>query len=531
TAVREASSNLPAGEGQAGNVNVNVTGAVTIAGVNNAPSGIFSYLGSGAIGKGGNINVTSGSVSLTDGARLFASTSGKGDAGSVFVQAKDSVSASGNSYIFSDVEYGAVGNGGNVNINAATLSLKDGAQLSTSVRGASSTQRAGQGQAGNVDVNVTGAVTIAGKDTGYSGIFSYLGSGAIGKGGNINVTSGSVSLTDGAFLEASSFGQGDAGKIQINATDWVSVSGIGSITGSEARGGLFVLSRSSGAAGDIEVTAPQIRLDNSARFNAESASGNGGNINLRVGDLLLLRRGSFISATAGTDKLGGNGGNITINAPNGFIVGVPNENSDITANAFNGTGGKIDINSLGIFNFTQRSREDLVGELGTDNPNELNPQQLQTNDITAFSLTNPTLSGQIIINTPDVDPSKGFVELPTVLTETSNLIADTSCDAIASTDSDTDKSKFTITGRGGLPPSPYEPLSTDVVWLDTRLPAITSQQQRSQGSAAKPPSKADVVEIVPATGWVFDGKGNVTLISHASKTNSLGSTPAGCAKK
>ena len=525
TLVRRASANQPAGQGQAGNVNVNVTGAVTIAGVKDGFfSGIFSNLGSGAIGKGGNINITSGSFSLTDGAQLNASTLGQGDAGSVFVQAKDSVSAAGNSYIFSNVESGAVGNGGEVNINAATLSLKDGAQLATFVRQASFTQPAGEGQAGNVNVNVTGTVTIAGKNRFSSGIISSLGSGAIGKGGNINVTSGSFSLTDGAGLDASTFGQGDAGKIQINATDWVSVSGTSEITNPSAPTGLFVNSLSSGAAGDIEVSAPQIRLDNSARFNADSVSGNGGNINLRVGDLLLLRRGSFISATAGTAQQGGNGGNIIINAPSGFVVGVPNENSDITANAFNGSGANIYINSLGIFNFTQRSREDLVRELGTDNPNQLNPQNLQTNDITS-------LSGQVIIFTPDADQSLGLVELPIVLPDTSKFIANTGCDAIAATDSDTDKSKFTITGRGGLPPSPYEPLSTDVVWLDTRIAEITTQQQRSEGSAAKPPSKSNVVKSIPATGWVFDGKGNVTLISNASNANSLEATPALCGKQ
>ena len=112
-----------------------------------------------------------------------------------------------------------------------------------------------------------------------------------------------------------------------------------------------------------------------------------------------------------------------------------------------------------------------------------------------------------------------------MLADTSKLLAGSSCGAIASTDADTDKSKFTITGRGGLPPSPNEPLSTDVLWSDTRVPTITSQQQRSEKPAGLPQSKTDVVKIVPATGWVFDGKGNVTLISHASNAN-LGSTPA-----
>ncbi|BAZ24482.1 filamentous hemagglutinin family outer membrane protein [Kalymmatonema gypsitolerans NIES-4073] len=517
--------------GDGGNLTVKASDSVELLGRGIYESGLYTGTSPGSSGNAGELKVETRNLNVKNSAIVFANSAGQGDAGSVFVQAKDSVSVA-YSTIFSNVEYGAVGKGGDINIAAATLSLKDGAQLGTAVRDASANLPAGQGQAGNVNVNVTGAVTIAGVKDGFSsGIFSYLGSGAIGKGGNINVTSGSFSLTDGARLEASTFGQGDAGKIKVNATDWVSVSGTSEITNPEAPTGLFVRSLSSGAAGDIEVTAPQIRLDNGATFNAESASGNGGNITLRVGDLLLLRRGSFISATAGTAQQGGDGGNITISAPLGFIVGVPNENSDITANAFNGSGGRININSLGIFNFTQRSREDLVRQLGTDNPNLLNTEQLQTNDITAFSLTNPTLGGQVIINTPDADQSLGLVELPTVLAETTKLIADTGCDAIASTDADTDKSKFTITGRGGLPPSPYEPLSTDVLWLDTRLPAITSQQQRSEGSPAKPPSKADAVEIVPATGWVFDGKGNVTLISNASNGNGLGTTPAQCSKQ
>jgi hypothetical protein len=73
-------------------------------------------------------------------------------------------------------------------------------------------------------------------------------------------------------------------------------------------------------------------------------------------------------------------------------------------------------------------------------------------------------------------------------------------------------------------------LSNDVVWLDTRISEITTQQQRSQGSAAKPPSKPDTVAIVPATGWVFNGKGQVTLISHTSGANGSGSTAAKCPK-
>jgi large exoprotein involved in heme utilization and adhesion len=191
-----------------------------------------------------------------------------------------------------------------------------------------------------------------------------------------------------------------------------------------------------------------------------------------------------------------------------LIIAVPGENSDITANAFTGSGGRVEINTSGLFGIQPSSR--LTSE----------------NDITAFSESG--ISGEIAINRPDVEQRLEFVELPTVLADTSNII-DTSCAAFA----DGEGNSFTVTGRGGLPPSPNEFLSTDVVWLDTRLSTITSQQRRSEVSAPKPVSKAkaEAVEIVPATGWVFDGKGNVTLISHASNANNLGATPASCQKR
>ncbi|MDF5732165.1 MAG: hypothetical protein PUP92_30215 [Rhizonema sp. PD38] len=58
--------------------------------------------------------------------------------------------------------------------------------------------------------------------------------------------------------------------------------------------------------------------------------------------------------------------------------------------------------------------QDLENLLGTNDPTKLDPQQLPTNDITAISLTSPTLSGQVNILIPDVDPNRGLVTLPTV---------------------------------------------------------------------------------------------------------------------
>ncbi|NMG09240.1 filamentous hemagglutinin N-terminal domain-containing protein [Brasilonema sp. UFV-L1] len=489
------------GQGNAGNVTVNAKDAVSLAGEQTA---IFSRVEAGGVGNGGNIEINAASFSLTNGAGLTASTFGQGNAGNVTVNAKDAVSLAGNTYIFSTVEAGGVGKGGNIDIKAATLSLKDGAQLQTLTRGASDPLPAGRGDAGNVKVTVTGAVDIAGEKNGFpSVIASLVQTRTEGNGGNITINSGSFSLRDGAELTASTYGQGDAGTIKINAAANVTISG----KSSNFNSGLYVNSQSpTGTAGDIIVTSPRVTLDNSGTLNAQSATGNGGNINLQS-DLLLLRRGAQITTTAGTAQAGGNGGNITINTPNGFIVSVPNKNSDITANAFNGSGGVIQIKALSIYNFTQRSLSDLENLLGTKDPTKLDTQQLETNDITAISLTSPALSGQVNIIT-SFDPNRGLVELPAYVFDPSNQIAQ-GCAAFDQPNA----SDFQVTGRGGLPPSPDEPLSSDAVWEDTRLGATTPQRLDSKTTATKPKSESDTVEIIPATGWVFNGKGEVTLVS------------------
>ncbi|MBW4501901.1 MAG: filamentous hemagglutinin N-terminal domain-containing protein [Scytonema hyalinum WJT4-NPBG1] len=457
--------------GKAGDINVQVAGPMVL-----KDSAILSDTVTDNAGK---VNISANSLQ-TDNSAIFSRTKKPGKVGEINIQVVGSLEVRGTGIGTNTYDEG---NGGNINISANSFFL-EGSGIDTY------TEEYNQGNAGDINIRVTDSFII--KDSGI------VADGLNSNAGNINIRANSLQFEDaGVFSRL----QSDSSQIR-------------SATGANATGN----------AGNINIVANTIQLDTQSEINANSATGQGGNIGLEIGNLLLLRRGSFISTNAGTAQQSGDGGNITINAPSGFIVAVRGENSDITANAYTGQGGRININSLGIFNFTQRSREDLVQELGTDNPTELDTRESPINDIAAFSLTDPTLSGQVTINTPDVDPSKGLLELPIVLTDTSALIAGTSCGAIASTDSDTDKSQFTITGRGGLPPSPYEPLSSDVLWSDNRIPNIASQQ-RSEKPSTKPPSKDHAVKIVPATGWVFDGKGNVTLISHASNAN-LGSTPA-----
>ncbi|WP_373529989.1 filamentous hemagglutinin N-terminal domain-containing protein [Nostoc sp.] len=482
---RGASDTQPAGRGDAGNVNIDVTGTVNIAGdKNDFLSGIRSRVQPGTVGNGGNITIDSGSFSLQDGAQLTASTSGLGNAGNVTVRSKDAVSLADNAYILSTVEQGGVGRGGNIDINAATLSLKDGAQLLTLTREAFDTQPAGQGDAGNVNVNVTGSVDIAGEKNGFvSGIGSLVQPGTVGHGGNITIDSGSFSLRDGAQLSAETFGQGNAGTIKVNAANFFTISG----KSSNYNSGLFVNSQSpTGTAGDIIVTSPRVTLDDSGRLFAESASGNGGDINLQT-DLLILRRSAQISTTAGTAEAGGDGGNINIDVPSGFIVAVPRENSDIIANAFTGIGGRVDIKANGIYGIQFRESPTLLS------------------DITASSEFGT--QGTVELNTPGIDPNSGLVELPTIPVDT-QVAQGCYSPGYA-------QNRFVITGRGGLPPNPKDILTPDATQIDW-VSFKPSNNNRSLPPVTNKPTTSTPKRIVEATGAVLNAKGQIVLSANSS---------------
>jgi filamentous hemagglutinin family protein len=521
------------GRGDAGNVTVIARDAVALAGKN---TGISTNLEPGANGKGGNIAIDARSVSLADGAQLIAANNaGVGNAGNVAVRAKDAVSLTGdNTRIFSTVEAGGVGTGGNISIDAGAVSLADGAQLRALTRGT--------GDAGNVSVKSRQAVNLTGQRT---AIIDTIEAGGVGKGGNISIDAGSVLLTNGSFLTSSNNGTGDAGNIDIKATGSVDIIGIQSndlvggiasvasnrttgnsgnisidarsfllqdsasllaanlgqgnsgrieITTTDAvrlsgAGGLFVTTASNlGTGGDIDINSRQITLDNRTRINADSVSGNGGNI--RIGspttDLLLLRRGANVATNAsGTPQQGGNGGNIDIIAT--LIVAVPLENSDITANAIKGIGGNVTIKSQGLFGIDFR------------------PQQTRNSDITASSEFGQ--SGKVGIETPGIDPGKDLSELPAVPTDASQQISQT-CNP------ERRDRKLVVTGRGGQQPTADELPPTDVVWLDSRnskLPIATTT-----GSTQPFPRLPQ-----PAVGWTID-RGKVTLVAASTEGATVG---------
>ncbi|MEH1869305.1 MAG: filamentous hemagglutinin N-terminal domain-containing protein [Nostoc sp.] len=441
------------GQGNGGNITVNAGDTVTLDGGEN---GLFASVGTSAannsVGNAGDIRINARELFLKNGGGLAAFSSGQGNGGNIFIDTRNAVIIDGISGkkatgISSSLFAGGVGKGGDIQIKTNSLRLSNGGLLAAS--------SLGKGNAGDIIINADDAIGIdgVGSNGSSSGVFTTLEGEAEGRGGNINLTTGSLFLTNGGIVNASTFSRGNGGNITIDARGRIlidSVSSTGSFSGIFStvnatgvgnggninltadslflnNGGISSSSFGQGKAGDINVNSGSTTLDNQAAIAAITNSGDGGNINLTASERLLLRRGSGISTTAGTAKLGGDGGNINIDSK--FIVAVPEENSEIAANAFTGIGGKVEINSQGIFGI------------------ESHPKPTEKSDITASS--EQGVAGVININAPDTSSiQNSFTELPPVI-DTNALIAN-SC---ISRGTKRQENSFTITGSGALTPN------------------------------------------------------------------------------
>jgi filamentous hemagglutinin family protein len=524
---------------QAGDIRINATGDITL-----DRSRIANAVEIRSSGNAGNVFITGRSLTLSNGAQIISNTFGQGDAGNVWIRADDVISLSGQSTgILSSIggsidetSYllgrGGVGDGGDITLQSRSLRVQDGAQIQTIVFRESDGIPGGRGDAGNIRITATDTVTLAGYSAnGFSsGLLTSTERNAIGSAGNITVNTGTLHILEGATINTITSNASDSGDITINADNLTLEQG----------GQVLALSRASGRAGDIRIQVgdrltlsgrdanfetrldqavlagdiPDIVNNQGARSGlfAITASGNGGNVTVRVGNL-LLQGGSQISATAGTAQQSGNGGNISIDARAGFVIARPQQNNDITANAFTGSGGRVQISAQSILGLTPLSRDDLQTRLGTNQPAELDPVRLPSSDVSAISQSAPNLDGQVIFNTPDIGPAQDLVELPANLLDASQQIAQ-NCPTGGATTSEL--GEFVITGRGGLPPSPDEVSGGE----ETQVEWFTPKAEENSPVTELPPAIEPVPQIVEASGWITDPNGEVKLIAYHPDTPS-----------
>jgi filamentous hemagglutinin family protein len=331
------------GQGDAGKISITANDMITFSGKSfeGLPSTAFSAVNPGAVGEGGDITITTGSLALADGAQLQAFTAGQGNAGNVTIAASGSVTLDGDSSgIFNTVSAGAVGNGGNITINAGSVSVSNGAELQTLTEG--------QGNAGDISITASDAVIFDGEkgensDRFLTGALSSVEAGASGNGGNITITADSVAISNGAQLNASTSGQGNAGNITITASDTVTFDGEDS-NGIPSSALSFVNADAFGEGGDISITSGSLRVANGATLATTTlGQGNAGDITLTARDAISFdgegKSGFSTTAFSSMESPAAvNGGNITIDTG---TLSVTN-GAQLNASTF-GTGNAGDI--------------------------------------------------------------------------------------------------------------------------------------------------------------------------------------------
>ncbi|NEQ44314.1 MAG: filamentous hemagglutinin N-terminal domain-containing protein [Leptolyngbya sp. SIOISBB] len=297
-------------EGNAGNIFISAQDTVIFDGqspfshFSDLESGAFSNVEQGAQGHGGNIEIATGSLIVSDDAQLRADTEGIGNAGNIIINARNGVLFSDNGVLRSNVGFGAVGNAGQVQVTSSYLFLIGGAAITASTEG--------RGDAGDITIEVQDFVLLQNDGDIRSNV---IGKATFGNGGDIQITAASLAMIgNDSWLSSYTEGTGDAGNISIFATDAVELD--------DAHIFSDVEPDAVGNGGDIQIVAGSFYARNAAQLESDtSGQGRAGSVSIIAADTVLFEGsspdGEYTSAIiTGTENSTGDGGSIYITSDN-----------------------------------------------------------------------------------------------------------------------------------------------------------------------------------------------------------------------
>lgn len=474
------------------------------------------------IGNTQNINLKTPNLSLNNGSLVSTASFGTGNAGDIKINTSETVEIIQS--IISSTSFGT-GNAGDIAIDTHNLQIRNAGSIITS--------NIGVGKAGNLTINATELVELS-EDENYTDnlslqggiVTSNLGEGTTGAG-NLLIKTKNLIVRDGLEIDISNERippiEGVTSTLAevelpestkftpnnsvIQATESVTISGssadrmfTSSIRSSTETNlpanniqivtpqltisdgaDISVSSSGTGAAGSLEVVADKMTLQSGGTLNADTFSSQGGNINLKIADTLLMSDRATMTTNALNQS---NGGNITIDT--NFLIALPT--SSITATAISGQGGNIDIEAREIF-VASPSQISASSQLGID--------------------------GEVTISTFTNDLRNNITKLPEKTLKTTERII-----SHCGVEDEFDRSSFVYIGRGALPPNPLERFSRDEFLVDWG-----TDFDEFEFHSFKPSPKPAIVE---ANRWIVSDRGEIVLIAEATSNNFLPHYRATC---
>ena len=234
-------------------------------------------------------------------------------------------------------------------------------------------------EAGRISMSPLVEESIAGN----SAITSIVKGFASGDAGTVRVRAGSIEIRDGGVIQSSTFGNGNAGLVDIDVegrffmqappNDREQFTGVSASALPDRTGDTGF----TGSAGAIEIDAGELVVENAARIRAVTqTAGAGGSITIRAGDLTLEQQdpprrfgAAVIESNSGTETAGGarrrgNAGPIVIDVDRDIrLIGKAIIRSESRGEG-TGDAGSVTIRAQRMFIDTATVDENLQGETG-----------------------------------------------------------------------------------------------------------------------------------------------------------------------
>ncbi len=499
-------------------------------------------------GAAGDLVIDTERLMLRDGGTIINATFGEATGGDIDINATEVVNLKDTpdgSLLFTGIYSGTsigTGKGGDLNLKTTNLNIDDGFISSNTggfIRDGLGIEGGGDG--GKISVEVEDTIEISGIPSGprfASGISST--SFTSGAAGNIEISTSKLLVRDGSEIVASAIGSGAGGDLTINATDSIELNGTTTMNNMK-RGGLIATSgreafpgqEASGASGDINITTGNLTVEDGASIDVQSlGTGNVGNLKIEVEDSILLNREGTISAATNSDT----GGDIDIVADNIFWLG----NSTTTATASgNADGGNINIRANNVV-VLEASQLTADANMGVGGRIDINTQGLFICDecrVSASATSQVGVDGVVNIDTLDLNQNLEIVDIPIQLTQPKDTVA-----LACSVTQKPNASKLTISGRGGLPPRPNEPLTSESIVSFEVLensPQTIGDKNIDRDSEHSPPKdipdvndehdgiiSEDNAELpAPARNWYTNDRGVVVLTAQSTTQSTAAPAP------
>ncbi|QTA93451.1 Filamentous hemagglutinin family N-terminal domain-containing protein, CHAT domain-containing [Desulfonema magnum] len=240
-----------------------------------------------------------------------------------------------------------------------------------------------------------------------------------GDAGTVAINADTLRMENGSSVSTSANGYGNAGNITLTAgtLEMGTQSQISSASNAVNLGG---------DAGEIKVSADNIRLTGNASLTTEAKGAGGGKINVNAANKIYLLNGKITSSV----RLGkGEGGDVTTDSKLVIL-----NHSPVEANAQDGDGGAVFIR--------------------TDN-------YIKSSDSKVTATSERGKHGTVRIEAPDIDITSGLTILPADYLDASQWMK-----APCSGRSGADVSRFVIRGRDGAAAAPGDLQAGSPVWSD-----------------------------------------------------------------